>query len=73
MSLLSNVYQGNAVKEHVGFVVLRASLAARKPRSTQTQLRADNRPRDHEHLKGQKLGLGSLQRVALCRMRGQIS
>ena len=31
MSLLSNVYQGNAVKEHVGFVVLRASLAARKP------------------------------------------
>ena len=31
MILLSNVYQGNAVKEHVGFVVLRASLAARKP------------------------------------------
>ena len=31
MSLFTNAYQGNAVKEHVGFVALRASLAARKP------------------------------------------
>ena len=31
MSFISNVHEGNAVKEHVGFVVLRAVLAARKP------------------------------------------
>ena len=31
MSFISNVHKGNTVKEHVGFVVLRASLAARKP------------------------------------------
>ena len=31
MSFISNVHKGNAVKEHVGFVVLRAVLAARKP------------------------------------------
>ena len=31
MSFISNVHKGNAVKEHVGFVVLRAALAARKP------------------------------------------
>ena len=31
MSSFSNVHKGNTVKEHVGFVVLRAKLAARKP------------------------------------------
>ena len=31
MSFISNVHKGNIVKEHVGFVVLRAQLAARKP------------------------------------------
>ena len=44
MSFISNVHRENAVKEHVGFVVLRAQLAARN--STQTQQRADNGPRD---------------------------
>ena len=29
MSFISNVHKGNAVKEHVGFVVQRAKLAAR--------------------------------------------